>query len=189
MALLSGGVARGKRLTEALSELGTPATFSENLMGNLILGEVQVLPMTLSKGFIWPDAKLVIVSDTDLYGAGYRKAKTRRNSGERIAAFTDLKVGDYVVHEDHGVGIYQGTVRLQSEGTYRDYLAIQYLGSDKLYVPTEQLDRIQRYIGNPNAAPKLNRLGGGEWQRQKSQSRIERIGLRSGEAIRGPGTA
>ena len=169
VALLSGGVARGKRLTEALSELGTPATFSENLMGNLILGEVLVLPMTLSKGFIWPDAKLVIVSDTDLYGAGYRKAKTRRNSGERIAAFTDLKVGDYVVHEDHGVGIYQGTVRLQSEGTYRDYLAIQYLGSDKLYVPTEQLDRIQRYIGNPNAAPKLNRLGGGEWQRQKSK--------------------
>ncbi len=169
VALLSGGVARGKRLAEALNELGTPATFTENLLGNLILGEVLVLPMTLSKGFVWPEAKLVIVSDTELYGAGYRKAKTRRNSGERIAAFTDLKVGDYVVHEDHGVGIYQGTVRLQSEGTYRDYLAIQYMGSDKLYVPTEQLDRIQRYIGNPNAAPKLNRLGGGEWQRQKSK--------------------
>lgn len=169
VALLSGGVARGKRLTDALGELDMPATFSENLQGNLILGEVLVLPMTLSKGFVWPEAKLAVVSDTELYGAGYRKARSRRNSGERIAAFTDLKVGDYVVHEDHGVGIYQGTVRLQSEGTYRDYLAIQYLGSDKLYVPTEQLDRIQRYIGNPNAAPKLNRLGGGEWQRQKSK--------------------
>lgn len=169
VALLSGGVARGKRLTDALSELGTPATFCEELAGNLILGEVLVLPMTLSKGFIWPDARLVVVSDTELYGAGYRRAKTRKNSGERIAAFTDLKIGDYVVHEDHGVGIYQGTVRLQSEGTYRDYLAIQYLGNDKLYVPTEQLDRVQRYIGNPNSAPKLNRLGGGEWQKQKSK--------------------
>ena len=169
IALLSGGVARGKRLTDALNELGIPATFCEELAGNLILGEVLVLPMTLSKGFIWPDARLVVVSDTELYGAGYRRAKTRKSSGERIAAFTDLKIGDYVVHEDHGVGIYQGTVRLQSEGTYRDYLAIQYQGNDKLYVPTEQLDRVQRYIGNPNSVPKLNRLGGGEWQKQKSK--------------------
>ena len=169
VVLLSGGVARGKRLTDALTELGTPVTFCEELSSNLILGEVLVLPMTLSKGFLWPDAKLAIVSDTDLYGAGYRRTKTRKTSGERIATFTDLKVGDYVVHEDHGVGIYQGTIRLQSEGTYRDYLAIQYQGADKLYVPIEQLDRVQRYIGNPNALPKLNRLGGGEWQKQKSK--------------------
>ena len=74
-----------------------------------------------------------------------------------------------MVHEDHGVGIYQGTVRLQSEGTYRDYLLIQYQGSDKLYVPVEQLERVQRYIGNPNQPPKLNRLGGGEWQKQKDK--------------------
>ncbi len=168
IALLSGGVARGKRLTQSLTELGCPATFVEDAH-NLILGEVLVLPITLGHGFIWPDAKLVVVSDTDIYGAGYRKAKARKNSGERIAAFTDLKVGDYVVHEDHGVGIYQGTIHLQSEGTYRDYLLIQYQGSDKLYVPIEQLERVQRYIGNPNQPPKLNRLGGGDWQKQKSK--------------------
>lgn len=168
IALLSGGVARGKRLTQALNELGCPAMFEENAH-NLILGEVLVLPATLGHGFIWPEARLVVVSDTDIYGAGYRKAKTRKNAGERIAAFTDLKVGDYVVHEDHGVGIYQGTIHLQSEGTYRDYLLIQYQGSDKLYVPIEQLERVQRYIGNPNQPPKLNRLGGGDWQKQKAR--------------------
>ena len=168
VALLSGGVARGKRLTQSLNELSAPATFAEDAH-NLILGETLVLPVTLSHGFIWPEARLVVVADTDIYGAGYRKAKARKNSGERIAAFTDLKVGDYVVHEDHGVGIYQGTTRLQSEGTYRDYLLIQYQGTDKLYVPIEQLERVQRYIGNPNQPPKLNRLGGGDWQKQKSK--------------------
>ena len=166
--LLSGGVARGKRLAQTLGELSSPATFAEELH-NLIPGEAIVLPITLSHGFVWPEAKLVVVSDTDIYGAGYRKAKSRRSSGEKIAAFTDLKVGDYVVHEDHGVGIYQGTTRIQSEGTYRDYLLIQYLGTDKLYVPVEQLERVQRYIGNPNQPPKLNKLGGGDWQKQKSK--------------------
>ncbi|HML48622.1 MAG TPA: CarD family transcriptional regulator, partial [Clostridia bacterium] len=79
------------------------------------------------------------------------------------------KVGDYVVHETHGVGRYEGTVRLQSEGRWRDYLFIQYQDSDKLYVPTDQMDRVQRYIGGEGAAPRLNRLGGNEWNRQKQK--------------------
>ena len=168
VALLSGGVARGKRLTQSLTELDSPATFMEDAH-NLIIGETVVLPGTLSHGFLWPEAKLAVVADTDIYGAGYRKARSRRTAGEKIAAFTDLKVGDYVVHEDHGVGVYQGTVHLQSEGAYRDYLLIQYQGTDKLYVPIDQLERVQRYIGNPNQPPKLNRLGGGDWQKQKSK--------------------
>ncbi|MBQ8536460.1 MAG: DEAD/DEAH box helicase, partial [Clostridia bacterium] len=170
IAILSGGVARGKRVQQALSELESPATFTETLGNNLVASEAIILPGSMQKGFIWPQAKMVLVSDSDVYGAGYRKVRQRKQSaGEKIAAFTDLKVGDYVVHEDHGVGIYQGTVRLQSEGTYRDYLYIQYLGSDKLYVPTEQLDRVQRFIGNQDVPPKLNKLGGGEWQRQKNK--------------------
>lgn len=167
--LISGGVARGKRLSQSLYELSTPATFVEELQGNLIIGESLILPLTISKGFVWPEAKIAVASDSDIFGTGYRKTRVRRNTGERIAAFTDLNVGDYVVHENHGVGVYQGTVRLQTEGTYRDYLYIQYQGNDKLYVPTEQLDRVQRFIGSQNAPPKLNKLGGGEWQRQKNK--------------------
>ena len=78
-------------------------------------------------------------------------------------------MGDYVVHENHGIGQSMGTVRLASDGTYRDFLHIRYQGSDKLYVPTDQLDRVQKYIGSEGEAPKLNRLSGGEWQRQKSK--------------------
>ena len=167
--LAAGGVARGKRLCQSLFEMEAAATFTEELQGNPIIGETLVLPITLTRGFVWPEAKLAIVGDSDIFGTGYKKARSRRNVGERIAAFTDLSIGDYVVHENHGVGVYQGTVRLQTEGTYRDYLFIQYMGNDKLYVPTEQLDRVQRFIGAQNAPPKLNKLGGGEWQRQKSK--------------------
>ncbi len=167
--LAAGGVARGKRLCQSLYELEAAATFTEELQGNPIIGETLALPITLTKGFIWPQAKLALIGDSDIFGTGYKKARSRRNTGERIAAFTDLNVGDYVVHENHGVGIYQGTVRLQTEGTYRDYLFIQYMGNDKLYVPTEQLDRVQRFIGAQNTPPKLNKLGGGEWQKQKSK--------------------
>ena len=168
--LLSGGTARGQRLAESLGELGEKARFSEEAM-EVAPGEAVVLPLTLSRGFVAPSCGLVVVSDADLWGEGYRKSRSRRHSGDRISTFTDLKTGDLVVHEDHGVGIYQGTVRIQSEGTWRDYLLIQYAGSDKLYVPVEQLERVQRYLGNPNQPPKLNRLGGGEWSRQKGKVR------------------
>ena len=166
--LLSGGEARGRRLAENLEELEEKASFVEDPAGSLPEGTV-ILPATLSRGFLIPAAGLVLVSDADIWGEGYRKSRSKKRTGERISTFTELKVGDFVVHEDHGVGIYRGITRLQSEGTWRDYLLIQYQGNDKLYVPVEQLDRVQRYIGNPSQPPKLNSLGGGEWARQKGK--------------------
>ncbi|MBR6953527.1 MAG: transcription-repair coupling factor [Clostridia bacterium] len=168
VALLSGGVARGQRLAASLAEFGVTAAFLEEAQA-LPRGEISILPMTLSAGFLWPEASLAVVSDTELWGAGYRKAKSRRSSGEKLSAFTDLKPGDYVVHEDHGVGIYKGVVRLQQEGAWRDYMLLQYDGTDQLYVPVESFQRVQRYIGNPAQAPKLNRLNGTEWGRQKGR--------------------
>jgi len=167
--LLSGGEARGRRLCESLAELGEKAVFDPREMPPA--DTAAVLPLTLSQGFLLPGTGAAVVSDADIWGEGYRKSRSRKNTGERISTFTDLKVGDFVVHEDHGVGVYQGITRLQSEGTWRDYLLIRYQGSDKLYVPVEQLERVQRYIGNPNQPPKLNTLGGGEWARQKGKVR------------------
>ncbi len=167
--LLSGGTARGKRLQETLEELGEKARFSEEAC-RAVPGEAVILPMTLRSGFVLKDCGTVVVSDADIWGEGYRKSgKSRKHSGERISTFTDLKVGDYVVHEDHGVGIYQGITRIQSEGAWRDYLLIHYAGNDKLYVPVEQLERVQRFIGNPNQTPRLNQLGGKDWARQKGK--------------------
>ena len=170
--LLSGGSSRGKRLKESLDELGEKAELYEST-GNAETGKTVILPITLSGGFVIAGGDGIpgtaVVSDANIWGEGYRRSKSRKHSGERISTFTDLKVGDYVVHEDHGVGIYQGITRIQSEGCWHDYLLIHYGGNDKLYVPVEQLERVQRYIGNPNQAPKLNRLGGGEWARQKGK--------------------
>ena len=166
--LLSGGSSRGKRLQESLQELGEETAFSEEPR-EANPGEAVILPMTLRTGFILKTTGVTVVSDADIWGEGYRKSKSRKYSGERISTFTDLKVGDYVVHEDHGIGLFRGMTRIQSEGTWRDYLLIQYDGNDKLYVPVDQLERVQRYIGNSGQAPKLNRLGGGEWSRQKGK--------------------
>ena len=168
VALLSGGVARGQRLAVSLGELGAQATFSENET-SLPEGEAVILPMSFTRGFSWPGARLVVASDTDIWGSGYRKSRSRRNAGEKISAFTELHKGDYVVHEDHGVGLYRGVTRLMQGGAWRDYLLIQYDGSDKLYVPVDQFQRVQRYIGNLANPPKLNRIGGGEWHRQKGR--------------------
>ncbi len=169
--LLCGGEARGRRLAESLAELAETVRFENALpeTEKADKGMPLILPGTLSGGFVMPSAGRVLVSDADIWGEGYHKSRSRKRAGERISTFTELKVGDYVVHEDHGVGIYRGITRVQSEGTWRDYLLIQYNGSDKLYVPVEQLDRVQRYIGNPGQPPKLNSLGGGEWARQKGK--------------------
>ncbi|MBR2823685.1 MAG: transcription-repair coupling factor [Clostridia bacterium] len=169
--MLCGGEARGRRLAESLAELNEKAVFATEITEEPDQKENNplIVPGTLSGGFVLPSQGRVLVSDADIWGEGYRKSRSKKRTGERISTFTELKVGDYVVHEDHGVGIYRGITRVQSESTWRDYLLIQYLGSDKLYVPVEQLERVQRYIGNPGSPPKLNSLGGGEWAKQKGK--------------------
>ena len=173
VAMLSGGHARGERLAETLRERGLSVTFTEEPAA-LAPGQMAVLPIGLTRGFELPEAGFAVLGDQDLFGTTRQRAARRRHkAGQKIQAFTDLKVGDYVVHESHGIGVYTGTVRMTMEGKTRDYLHIQYQGSDALYVPTDQLDRVQKYIGMENKVPKLNRLGGSEWQRSKSRVKHE----------------
>ncbi|MEA5013246.1 MAG: transcription-repair coupling factor [Candidatus Limiplasma sp.] len=169
IVLLTGGENRGKRLQKALADLGTPSVYADSLDQNLIAGETILLPVAYSKGFLNPRAKLCVISDSDLYGTAYQRARKRQKAGERIASFTDLTPGDYVVHDFHGVGLYQGIVQVSGDDAKRDYLLIHFAGNDKLYVPTDQFDRVQKFIGAEHSPPKLNRLGGAEWQRQKSK--------------------
>ena len=171
IVLMAGGVARGERLAHALKEFECFAFFYDKAPETIKPGVVIILPTAIGKGFQYDDIGLWVVSETDIFGANKQRTKGRAHSGEKIAAFTELSVGDYVVHEDHGVGQYMGTVRLASEGVYRDFLHIRYQGADKLYIPIDQLDRVQKYIGAEGAAPKINRLSGGEWQRQKAKAK------------------
>jgi len=171
VALLAGGTARGERLQGAIATQGSSAPFVTEIPEALTPGEPLIFPLTLNRGFLYPGVKFAVVAESDIYGVNRQRSRSRAGTGEKIAAFTDLKVGDYVVHENHGIGQYMGMVRLASDGTYRDFLHIRYQGSDKLYVPTDQLDRVQKYIGSEGESPKLNRLSGGEWQKQKSKVR------------------
>ena len=179
VVLLSGGESRAKRLTDALAGLGIRAVIRDadeklppvtQLTYPLpVPPEAAVLPFTLSRGFVTEE--LCVIADTDIFGTGHHKSRTRRSTGERIEAFTDLKEGDYVVHDTNGIGVFRGVVRLQTEGTYRDYLFIQYQGSDKLYVPTDQFDRVQKFIGNTDTPPKLNSLSGNDWEKTRNKVR------------------
>lgn len=169
VALFTGGEARGQRLLRALAQQGVAASYAQAAGRALKPGEVLLLPISVHKGFRNPALKLCVVSDSDLYGSAYQRSQKRHAAGEHIASFTDLKAGDYVVHEFHGIGIYDGVIQLSSEGVTRDYLLIRYLGNDKLYVPTDQFDRVQKFIGAENSPPKLNRLGSGAWEKQKNK--------------------
>ena len=172
VVILSGGSARGERMRQSFEDEGIDARFDELGAKAPLPGECIIYPLMLSGGFQYPEIRLAVLVEGDVYGAKGKVQKTKEKKGSKIASFTDLNVGDYVVHETHGIGIYQGTKRLTSEGASRDYLVVQYLGSDKLYVPADHLDRIQKYIGGgEGAAPKLSRLGGKDWDKQKSKVR------------------
>ena len=170
--VLSGGTARGERMRQSFEDEGVKAAFDELGAAAPQKGECRIYPLTLSGGFQYPEIKVAVIASGDVYGAKSAKGKPKKQQGSKIASFTDLNVGDYVVHETHGIGIYQGTKRLTSEGASRDYLLVQYLGSDKLYIPVDHLDRIQKYIGGgEGTAPKLSRLGGKDWDKQKAKVR------------------
>lgn len=169
VAILTGGEARGQRLMKALLQQQVTARYADTAEKPLQAGDVVLLPISVHKGFRNVGAKLCVVSDSDLYGSAYQRSQKRHAAGEHIASFTDLRAGDHVVHDIHGIGIYDGVVQLQTEGVTRDYLLIRYLGNDKLYVPTDQFDRVQKFIGAENNPPKLNRLGSGAWEKQKNK--------------------
>ena len=172
VVILSGGSARGERMRQSFADEGIDAAFDELGEKPPEQGACRIYPLMLSGGFQYPQLGLAVLVEGDVYGAKGRAQKTRAKKGSKIESFTDLNVGDYVVHETHGIGIYQGTKRLTSEGASRDYLLVQYLGSDKLYVPADHLDRLQKYIGGGEGAPpKLSRLGGKDWDKQKSKVR------------------
>ncbi len=167
--LLSGGSARGQRLSKSLYDEGVVVPFADAENYQAKRSVPVILPGNLTSGFIFNDIKLNVYCEDDAFGKGKQKKRVVSSAEKKTAAFIQLKYGDYVVHENHGIGQYLGTVRMTIEGTSRDFLYIRYAGTDKLYVPTDQMDRIQKYIGSEGENPKLNSLSGGDWQKQKAK--------------------
>jgi len=168
--LLASTSERAKRLTELLKGEGIGVTTNK---GDLQVGEIAVIKGNLNEGFHFPGAKTVVVADQEIFGV--KKKKSRREfrekyeQGIRLTSLEDLVPGDYVVHINHGIGQYLGLESIQSEGVQKDYLALEYANKDKLYIPIEQMDMLQKYLGIEGQAPKLSKLGGNEWSRLKKK--------------------
>ncbi|HEV8375036.1 MAG TPA: transcription-repair coupling factor, partial [Candidatus Polarisedimenticolia bacterium] len=167
-----GSHGRMERLAEILRDLGEPATLWEDpAVPPPPAAARLILPGSLEAGFILPDAGILVVAEQEIFGEIHEKEARRRRLGVFSPDFRDLKVGDLVVHTDHGIARYAGAVRLEENGRTSDFMELQFEGKDRLYVPVERLDLVQRYSGSGDRVPKLDRLGGVTWERTKRKVR------------------
>jgi len=182
--VLSGPSGRGHRLIETLATNEINANYVDSYDRDLHNSEVVITHGSLQKGFEYPTIGFVIISDKEVFGQDKRIKKAKsKHDGNKIKAFSDLNVGDFVVHQAHGIGQYIGIEKLVVGEIKRDYLKIRYQDSAFLYIPTNQLDLIQKYIGSEGKAPKVNKLGGAEWAKTKSRVK-ESLRELAGELIK-----
>ncbi len=175
IVFVSPSETRARRMVSNLMDNDVVAFFSNDHRRKLEKREVMVTTGRLRVGFEFPDLKLVVVSEGDVFTArthsGKRKKSKSKYAGEVVKSFQDLSVGDYVVHENYGVGIYGGLEKVQVEGVSQDYMTINYQGGGKLYVLASEMDAIQKLSDKDGRKPKLNKLGGAEWQ--KTRNRVQ----------------
>lgn len=161
---------RVKKLENVLSDYDIEAKI--NLQNQkLQIGKVQVISGRLQTGFELPIQKISVVTEEEIFKTRTKKTPRRQklSNAERIKSYSELKIGDYVVHINHGIGKYLGIETLVINGVHKDYLHIRYQGSDKLYVPVEQIDLIQKYVASEGKEPKIYKLGGNDWKRVKKK--------------------
>lgn len=171
--ILSGTRPRGERFVKTLADYDIVATYKDTIQ-EIKEGEVVITFGNQLKGYEFPEYKVSIISDKDFFGETTRKNAQKKKNVKgvgKISSFAELKPGDYVVHANHGIGVYKGIKQLEVENVKKDYLMVSYSDGDTLYVPVEQLDLIQKYIGSEGKAPKITKLGGSEWQKAKTKAR------------------
>ncbi len=170
VVLLSASRTKAKHLAEDLQREGLNAFYTEDETHELKPSEIMIMYGKSKGGFEYPQIKFVVMTESDIFGGEKKKKKRKRlYEGEKIRDFTDLSVGDYVVHESHGLGIYRGIEKVEVDHNVRDYMKVEYAGGGNLYVLATQLDKIQKYTGADARKPKLNKLGGQEWNKTKSR--------------------
>ncbi|MCL1988414.1 MAG: transcription-repair coupling factor [Firmicutes bacterium] len=168
IVLLASHERSGQHLADSLAEMDIPARYDENLH-SIPEKMVTVTSGNLAMGFEYPECKLVVITDKEMFPQFNKSAKRRRRAqkGSKIDNFADLNIGDYIVHDNHGVGLFLGLEQIVIDGLSRDYLKIKYADGE-LKIHTGQLDQIQKYIGNAENL-KLNKLGGAEWNKAKAR--------------------
>lgn len=172
IALLSGSRTRAERLAKDLQEEGLAAFYGQDYDREICPGEIMMVYGHAKKGFEYPLIKFAVMTESDIFGQEQKKKKKKNYSGSRIQDFAELSIGDFVVHEKHGLGIYRGIEKVEVDRIVKDYIKIEYRGGSNLYIPATQLDCLQKYSGaDASKAPKLNKLGTQEWNKTKSKVR------------------
>ena len=167
--LLSGSRTRAKRLAEDLRDYDLSSFYSDDMEREVKPGEIMVAYGSVAEGYEYPMLKFVVISESDIFGRKKKKKRRRRYEGQKIQDFAELKPGDYVVHENHGIGIYEGIEKIEVEKIVKDYMKISYADGGVLYIPVAQMDLIQKYAGADARKPKLNKLGTVQWTKTKTQ--------------------
>ncbi len=174
MLLFSASRSRAKRLAQDLLMEGMSCFYSEDPERIVEPGEIMVCYGQIGSGFAYPEVRFVIIADTDIFGKTQpSKKKRKKYEGNRFKDFGDLNVGDYVVHENHGLGIYRGIEKVEIEKTVKDYMKIEYRGGGVLYVLATAFHVVQKYSSSDGAKPKLNKLGTQEWNKTKTRVKSE----------------
>ena len=168
--ILSGVKAKAIRLMNELEERGIITSYSESNDEEVQPGQILIYKGVLEKGFYYEDIDFYVVADKDLFGKDKKINKTKKKySGAKIQSFLELAPGDYVVHEQHGIGVFKGVEQIVLEGISRDNLKIEYADNNVLYVNINQMDIVQKYVGAEGKVPKLSKLGGSEWKKSKAK--------------------
>ena len=172
--LLSASRTRASRLASDLREYELRAFCPDQEKGEIpdvLPGQILVVHGNLHRGFEYPLIKFVFITEGDMFGVEKKKRKRKKTNyeGQGIRSFSELSVGDYVVHEEHGLGIYRGIEKVERDKVTKDYIKIEYGDGGNLYLPATRLESIQKYSGADGRKPKLNKLGGGEWAKTKSR--------------------
>ena len=171
LVVMAGSGRSGRQLASSLAEIEIQARYDEDL-SDIPEGVVTVTTGSLSSGFEYPDCKLAVITDNEIFHKKAERKRRRRRAkdGVKIDNFTDLRPGDHIVHDNHGVGIFVGIEQITTDGLSRDYLKLNYADGGNLYVPTDQMDLVQKYIGASDKI-KLSKLGGADWAKAKSRVR------------------
>ena len=170
--LLSGSRTRANRLAADLRDYGLNSFYTEDMNREVCPGEILVAHGNAHRGYEYPLIKFVVISESDIFGKERKNKKKRKTyEGKKIQSFTELSIGDYVVHENHGLGVYQGIEKVEVDKVIKDYMKIEYAGRSNLYILATQLNVIQKYADSDAKKPKLNKLGTQEWNKTKTKVR------------------
>lgn len=169
IVMLTASTTRAKRLKELFDEHEVPCYLIKSFEKEPKKGSIGIAYGNIHKGFEYSDIRFAIMAETDMTGTKKKRKKKKFNGGKKIDHFTELKVGDYIVHEHHGVGVFKGIETIEIEQVSKDFVKIDYRDNGSLYISTSQLSSIQKYIGAEGKAPRLNKLGTQEWKKAKAK--------------------